>query len=104
MSIATRRQLYLYIYMELSIKNQVIQMAENLSMKEKQLEMTRGHRIFNASPGFQSWTKMTTDTYSLANQSMNSNHSTAVRKKRTVHNKRKKYNIPKKMKKRLILR
>ena len=46
MSIATRRQLYLYIYMELSIKDQVIQMAENLSMKEKQLEMTRGHRIF----------------------------------------------------------
>ena len=50
MSLATGKQLHAFIWTKLPINNKVIYIVNDLSTKEKQLEMTKGYPIFECSP------------------------------------------------------
>ena len=51
MYLATGKKLHYFIWTELPINDQVISRVNNLATNEKQPEMTKGHPIFEWSPG-----------------------------------------------------
>ena len=51
MSLATRKQLHVFIWTELPISDQVISRVNNLATNQKQPEMTKGYPFFEWSPG-----------------------------------------------------
>ena len=51
MFLATGEQLHDFICTELAINKQVISRVNDLTTKEKQLEMTKGYQIFEWVPG-----------------------------------------------------
>ena len=51
MSLATGKQFHSFIWEDLPINDQVMQRVSDLTTKENQLEITKGHPIFKWIPG-----------------------------------------------------
>ena len=51
MSIATRKQIYAFVWTELPINDQVVSRLNDLATEKKQPEMIKGYPIFEWIPG-----------------------------------------------------
>ena len=86
MSTSTVENLHIYIWTDLSITEQVIQMVDKLFTKEKQPDITKGYHILIGLQEFQSWNKQT------VNQKIRMHHFKAITELKILQNISKKKN------------